>query len=111
MFGVTMWKSPTHLLVSSKLTYDCSGFDGVYHLLQGLNVRVLMSKLLLLVVQMASSLKMCKIYKYFKLHKEPFVQVETCITLTMRPFESTIQILLAASSLVTPSLAIAIIIR
>ncbi len=39
-----------------RLTYDCGGFDGVHHLLQGLNVRVLVSELLLLVVKVASSL-------------------------------------------------------
>lgn len=39
-----------------KLTYNGSGFDGVHHLFQGLQVRMLMGKLLLLVVKMASSL-------------------------------------------------------
>lgn len=42
------------------LTYDCGGFDGVHHLLQGLQVRMLMSKLQLLVIQIASSLNLCK---------------------------------------------------
>lgn len=42
-----------------RLTYDSAGFDGLHDLLQGLQVRVLVSKLLLLVVQMASSLRLC----------------------------------------------------
>lgn len=38
------------------LTYDCGGFYGVDHLLQGLQVWVIVGKLLFLVVKMASSL-------------------------------------------------------
>lgn len=106
-----------------RLTYDCGGFYGVDHLLQGLQVWVLVSKLLLLVVKVASSLNLWK-KKYFSPHRIPhgsmlntwgylwrLSQWDTRITFTMRPLESTIQILLAASSLVSPSLAMAIISR
>lgn len=51
-------------------TYDCGGFYSVDHLLQGLQVRVLVSKLLLLVVKVASSLNLWK-KKYFSPHKIP----------------------------------------
>lgn len=52
-------KSQTFLL-PGRFTYNCSGFYGVDHLLQGLQVGVLMSKLLLLVIKMASSLNLGK---------------------------------------------------
>lgn len=48
-----------------RLTYDCGGFYGVDHLLQGLQVRVLVSKLLLLVVKVASSLNLWKKMYFF----------------------------------------------
>lgn len=97
------------------LTYDRGGFHDVHHLLQRLYVRVLVSKLLLLVVEMASSLNVCKNVFLFR----PWLHVVTCyrlytgrhITFTMRPLESTIQILFAASALLSPSLAMAIISR
>lgn len=52
-----------------ELTYDSRGFDGVHHLLQRLNVLVLVGKLLLLVVQVASSLNECRMR--FKHHSGP----------------------------------------
>lgn len=48
-------------------TYNGGGFDDVHHLLQSLQVRMLMSKLSLLVVQMASSLYTIKpLFSYSK---------------------------------------------
>lgn len=58
-----------------RLTYDCGGFDGVNHLLQGLNVRMLVSELLLLVVKMASSLHLWKRSFFFYFSKTPHFAV------------------------------------
>lgn len=49
--------------------------------------------------------------KYMGISVKTEPVTDTLITFTMRPFESTIQILLAASSFVSPSLAMAIISR
>lgn len=49
---------PLHVALERpvRLAYDCSGFDGVDHLLQCLQVWVVVGKLFFLVVEMASSL-------------------------------------------------------
>lgn len=59
VFSATVsWRSHTlHAAYPGELTYDRSGFDGVHDLLQGFQVWVIMSKLLLLVVQVAPSLR------------------------------------------------------
>lgn len=54
----TMWLSTYRPIC--RLTYDRGGFDGVHHLLQGLHMWVIVSKLLFLVVKMASSLNLGK---------------------------------------------------
>ena len=53
---------------AGELTYDGGGFDGFHDLLQGLQVRVVVGKLLLLVVYMTSSLKLFKTVSFIKLH-------------------------------------------
>ena len=44
-------------MLQNELTYDGGGLDGVHHFLQGLQVRMVVGKLLLLMVQVPSALK------------------------------------------------------
>lgn len=104
-------KKPLGIILDHLLTYDRGGFDGLHHLLQRLQMRMVMSKLCLLVIHVASSLQKQNSFELISewdLIKE---NRRSRSTFTMRPLESTIQILLAASSGLTPSLAIAMMSR
>lgn len=63
----------TETFIFLNFTYNGGGFDDVHHLLQSLQVWMIMSKLSLLVIQMASSLFERKNF-YLKLLYYDFIQ-------------------------------------